>query len=389
MKQHTKPLFISKGQSSTLNRIPYGTLSYDENWLQDLCFKNAALLPIDEIEPVFGGMIPICKELSLPAGSADLVYLNEYGFISIGECKLWRNPQARREIIGQILDYAKDLVSMDYCEFEERCLKARGGDYGSLVELMQASFPELDEAKFIDATTKNLQRGRFVLVIIGDGIRENAEELVSFVQDYSHAEFTLALVELPVFSNPANDDLIITPRLLVKTKQIERTVYRDSRETHYEEGKPKSTSISESEFYRRLEKTAGKEESRRLEKFVSTLCKEIDLQPVLGRGKKISLNLKSADGTYNFASIQDDGQVWFYGLVNKTEEAGDSSVGVNYLKKLASLIDGEFVDSTTKWSWSVKKEGQYAQIGEYLRHAEKWIGLIKDTLEKIYLMQEG
>ena len=26
------------------------------------------------------------------------------------ECKLWRNPEARREVVGQILDYAKVLT---------------------------------------------------------------------------------------------------------------------------------------------------------------------------------------------------------------------------------------------------------------------------------------
>jgi len=34
--------------------------------------------------------------------------LNDSGF-TIGECKLWRNPEARRKAVGQVLDYAKDL----------------------------------------------------------------------------------------------------------------------------------------------------------------------------------------------------------------------------------------------------------------------------------------
>ncbi len=30
------------------------------------------------------------------------------------EAKLWRNPEARRKVIGQILDYAKELSRWNY-----------------------------------------------------------------------------------------------------------------------------------------------------------------------------------------------------------------------------------------------------------------------------------
>jgi len=42
------------------------------------------MLPIAEIEQTFSDMVPICRELSCPSGSIDLVYVNEYGFIAIG-----------------------------------------------------------------------------------------------------------------------------------------------------------------------------------------------------------------------------------------------------------------------------------------------------------------
>ena len=36
------------------------------------------------------------------------------------EFKLWRNPHARREVIGQILDYAKDLASWSYEDLQRQ-----------------------------------------------------------------------------------------------------------------------------------------------------------------------------------------------------------------------------------------------------------------------------
>jgi hypothetical protein len=45
------------------------------------------------------------------------------------ECKLWRNPQGRREVVGQILDYAKELSrwsSSDLQREVSRRLKRNG-----------------------------------------------------------------------------------------------------------------------------------------------------------------------------------------------------------------------------------------------------------------------
>ena len=85
---------------TALEKISLHSRLYTEDWIQDICFNNPNLLPVGELEPTFAGMIPICRELSTESGSIDLVYVNESGFITIGECKLWRNPEARRKVIG-------------------------------------------------------------------------------------------------------------------------------------------------------------------------------------------------------------------------------------------------------------------------------------------------
>lgn len=109
MRQFTTPLIIENDKTDSLTRIELTSKGYDEDWIQNLCFSNQNLLPIEEIETTFAGGIPICRELSVASGSVDLIYVNESGFITVGECKLWRNPEARRKVVGQILDYAKDI----------------------------------------------------------------------------------------------------------------------------------------------------------------------------------------------------------------------------------------------------------------------------------------
>jgi hypothetical protein len=77
----------------------------DEVWLRDTLFRNPEIIPTDDIDPAFGPLVPLCKELRTDAGRIDAVFINERGRLTIVECKLWKNPQARREVVAQTLDY--------------------------------------------------------------------------------------------------------------------------------------------------------------------------------------------------------------------------------------------------------------------------------------------
>lgn len=394
MKQHTTPIIISENEIQKLDKIPLNSKIYNEDWIKDICFRSPNLLPLEEIEPVFNGMIPICRELFVESGSVDLVFINESGFITIGECKLWRNPEARRKVIGQILDYAKDIAKWDYSKFEKECLKARKGDEKTLYDVIQSICPDIDESTFIDNIQKNLSKGRFLLALIGDGIRENMEELVKYIHREGNLNFTLTLIEVPVYKNPKNSEIIVTPRILAKTKEIERIVYKLSDDFQVEEIKQQkeettSNTISEKVYFERLQKSIGKDQTKIFQTFIETLKTELNIAPKLGRGRIVSLNLKSANGIYNFASIQETGEVWFYGIVYNTELIGDKNIGIDYLKKLANIVDGEFFDSYKEWNWCVKRNGKYINIIEYLKHQREWINLISETLEKINKLEEN
>ena len=86
----------------------------------------------------------------------------------------------------------------------------------------------LNEADFVDAVSRNLRLGKFLLIIAGDGIREGAQNLVGFIKRAGNLNFSLAMVELPVFRGK-NNDLIVFPRTIVKTVEIEKIVPLNSR----------------------------------------------------------------------------------------------------------------------------------------------------------------
>lgn len=210
-----------------LQRVPLGSGissgGVDEATLQDLLFQFPQALPIATIDPAYAPAVPICRELALPAGYADALYVNHLGRLTLAEFKLWRNPQARREVIGQILDYAKDLASWGYEDLQRQVSLALGQSGNALYDLVRRQSPDLNEAEFVDNVTRHLRRGEFLLLIIGDGIQEGAANIVDFVQRYSGLHFNLAMVEAALYRDALNS-LIIQPRVLARTEIVQRFV---------------------------------------------------------------------------------------------------------------------------------------------------------------------
>lgn len=219
-------LFPSNGAPEKLERISLvgsGDI-YNEAWLRDRLFQYPECLPIDEIDGSFSDLVPICCELSTNAGRIDVLYATPNGRLILLETKLWRNPQARREVIGQILDYAKELKSWSYADLQREVSKATKKAGNSLYGIVAQHCPEkvLDEARFVDETTRNLRNGRFLLLIAGDGIREDAHAIANFLMDAGTLLFTLALVEVAIYKSSIG--LLIQPRPIAQTEIIKRIV---------------------------------------------------------------------------------------------------------------------------------------------------------------------
>ena len=204
---------IGSGEDATL---------YDEEWIQKLIANHPEIIPMDQIEPALTPIIHACMELTTASGSVDNLFITPNGDIIIVECKLWKNPQARREVVAQIIDYAKDLSKWSYEDMDASYrASTKDKDHG-LYDLI-SKISELDEPRFVDAINRNLRRGRFLLLIVGDGISENAEKLVEYLQQNTGIQFTLALIQLAVYRLD-EATLIVLPSIPVRTMNINRVV---------------------------------------------------------------------------------------------------------------------------------------------------------------------
>jgi hypothetical protein len=192
-----------------------------EQLLQDFVFENVEALPIEDIDDAYMGAIPFCTELQTNAGRVDALFITRHGRLIIVECKLWRNPEARRKVVAQILDYASDLAKWTYTDLDREFRKKNGSR--TLFSRMSERFPDLQEAEFIDAVNRNLSATRFLLLVIGDGIREDAEALGEFLRNKASQDFSFGLVSIPFYELP-NGTTIAIPHVIARTTVIERTV---------------------------------------------------------------------------------------------------------------------------------------------------------------------
>ena len=160
-----------------------------EAYIQQLVHEHPACLPIAEIDAMFSGPVPICTELNTPAGSIDNFLVTPSGLPVLVECKLWRNPEARREVVSQILDYAKELSRWSSSDVQRAVRQRIKGDSNPLLEKFRAADLRVDEQQFNDALTANLRRGRFLLLIVGDGIREGVEAITEYLRAHAGLHF--------------------------------------------------------------------------------------------------------------------------------------------------------------------------------------------------------
>jgi hypothetical protein len=276
-RREGQPLLIQSGSPVKLDRVPFVEKSFREHWIQELIHKQPSILPIDEIDSGFAPLIPIGREISTPVGSIDNLFVSPEGYLTIVETKLWRNPEARREVVGQILDYAKELNKWTFTDLNNAVIAYNGNKEG-IVESIR-KFEHLDETEvqyLIDNISKNLKRGRFLLLIVGDGIRESVEDMVEYLNQTPQLFFTLALIELQVFKVPKDkDSFLVIPQVVTRTKEITRAIFRvegaqsqnlkitidadlESDDTKKSRNSNKRFTITADDFFEQLERNTDK-----------------------------------------------------------------------------------------------------------------------------------
>jgi hypothetical protein len=392
-KRDVAPLFLkslsANGNSAIRLASDDGAPAlHDEAWLRDLVFDHPELLPIGEIEPVLDPLVSACIELPMPAGNADNLFLNPNGGIALAECKLWRNPEARRKVVAQVIDYARCLTTWRYDDLELAVAKAslpRGGKPPARMADLFRETADFDEVGFIDNINRNLKRGRIVLILAGDGIREDAEALVDLVQGTAGARFTWALVEMPVFQLPDQLGFVVQPRVIARTVMIERGVVSisDDRITvaapsEKELSIPKS--ITEDDFFEALAKLNPRTPNA-LRTFIGEIAK-VGVRPVF-KGA-MSLRWMGPDGVdRSLGYVQKDGQVWFDPIDRNGADQHERQAADEYLAAVSKGIGGIVKNFPNSERRSIYVDNHAPRIFRLLENQANWVDAIQTFTDRM------
>ncbi len=149
----------------------------------------------------------VARELPVTGtGYLDLLLVDDVGTLTLVECKLRKNPQIRREVVGQILAYASGLQRMSYLQVTDAFSKA------ALVPLLdavqQSSGGAVDPVRFEQSVSKALSEGRFRLVVAVDEITEELKGIVEFLNEHSDDRIAIMALELGLFKQDGVELLV-------------------------------------------------------------------------------------------------------------------------------------------------------------------------------------
>ena len=220
-------LMADKGEIVEMNDQPYDS----ERLLQELLAKCPSVLAGDQKDGAARKWLFITREAGIPDAdgatdrfSLDHLFLDRNGIPTLVEVKRSSDTRIRREVVGQMLDYAANAVmywplDMIRQRFEETCKERElepdfvvsefigftGSDSGSAV------------ARFWEAVETNLRAGKIRLIFAADEIPAELRRIVEFLNEQMNPAEVLA-IEIRQYVGTGVRTLV--PNVIRSTKRI-------------------------------------------------------------------------------------------------------------------------------------------------------------------------
>lgn len=200
-------IILMRNRSEKDWKIAETTAYGKEDELQHLLAETPSLISISEIREGAGPLVAAVREFNLPIGFIDLLAFSAKGDIAVIECKLASSSEAKRKVIGQVLEYGANLWQMSYAELDQGVLIRSGK---SLVELVEPNVEptDWDEEAFRDNIASNLANGDFILVIVVDEINDELSRIVRYMNLGGSQGFDFAALEMRRFHSGDSEMLI-------------------------------------------------------------------------------------------------------------------------------------------------------------------------------------
>ncbi len=207
--------------SLALERCSARDLGLGESWFRDAIFATPELVigPCRAAGVTDDDWYSWAREFRVEVGSIDVLLISSQGRVAIVETKLSTNPELRRRVLAQALDYLTHLS-----------------------DALDASMPSIpidangDFVADVDDIQECVQQGDVLVIIVSDDVDPRVAKLSrSLIADNLVKEWDLALIDLALYRTPGaiSGEHLVVPhvRNLVwsEPRQVVRVVVQGER----------------------------------------------------------------------------------------------------------------------------------------------------------------
>jgi len=270
----------------------------------------------------------------------DHLFIDQNAVPTLVEVKRSTDTRIRREVVGQMLDYAANAivhwpVETIRAKFEARC--EREGEKDPAQVLASTLGPDIDPEIFWQDVKTNLQAGRVRMLFVSDVIPPELRRIVEFLNKQMDPAEVLAL-EVRQFVGQGLQTLV--PKLIGQTAEAQErkgTVRRESRKW------------DETSFFEELLRVQGQEDVATVRRILAW-SQARKLRLTWGTGKKTGSRMPwvdTASGSSSLLMLSTDGSVVpRFGELSKRPPFDDETKRREFLDKL-NAVSGISLPSTT------------------------------------------
>jgi hypothetical protein len=258
--------------------------AYDsEDQLQELLEKYPNLLAGDQIDratprrwlSVNRESAIALEEDGVDRWNFDHLFLDQDGIPTLVEVKRTNDTDMRQKILGQMLDYAANVLiywpfESIVTQFEVNCREV-GRDPEQVFEEFLGE--DASEEGFWSQVKTNLQAGKLRLVFVADEISAELRRVVEFLNEQMDPTEVLA-VEIKQYVSEAGQRTLV-PRLIGQTAGAQQKKSSTTRERRQ---------WDESSFFKEFNIRQGREEAELAKKLYDWICQKPEIEVHWGRG---------------------------------------------------------------------------------------------------------
>jgi len=167
--------------------------------------------PNSEDPPIF---VLLKHEIGAGPGSLDFILTDQYGIPTLIEAKLFENQESKREVIGQILEYAANAVQ----EWGDGRLRGQAAEYWGkkgqqLDGILSDRFGEdVDVENLWSQIEENLSQKKLRLIIAADKLRPEVRRIIEFLNSETENVEILGM-EITCYERDTNA-IVLVPHII-------------------------------------------------------------------------------------------------------------------------------------------------------------------------------